>query len=61
MFAEESSMSISASRQGRCSGFSAERFGLPTSDEFEVPDGRQTNFQGGWIRWVSGTGEILTS
>ncbi|MDA3635294.1 hypothetical protein M0639_31880 (plasmid) [Rhodococcus qingshengii JCM 15477] len=26
-----------------------------------MPDGRQTNFQGGWIRWVSGTGQILTS
>lgn len=42
-------------------GFESGRFGLPTSDEFEVPDGRQSNFQGGWIRWVSGTGDILTS
>ena len=42
-------------------GFESGRFGLPTSDEFEVLDGRRTNFQGGWIRWVSGTGQILTS
>ena len=37
------------------------RFGLPTSDEFAVNGGRQVNFQGGWIRWLSATNSIVTS
>jgi uncharacterized protein with LGFP repeats len=30
------------------------RFGYPTSDEFTpVAGARQSNFQGGWIRWYT--------
>ncbi|MDV8009188.1 trehalose corynomycolyl transferase [Rhodococcus sp. IEGM 1318] len=42
-------------------GFESGRFGFPTSDEVQVPDGRQTNFQGGWIRWITESDQILTS
>ncbi|MCE5289422.1 MAG: trehalose corynomycolyl transferase [Nocardiaceae bacterium] len=42
-------------------GFEASRFGFPTSDEFAVPDGRQSDFQGGWIKFITGTGQIVTS
>lgn len=34
--------------------------GGPTSDEYDVPVGRQTDFQGGWIRWIADTGEVVT-
>ena len=42
-------------------GYENGRFGLPTSDEFAVNGGRQVNFQGGWIRWLSATNSIVTS
>ncbi|QIX53955.1 trehalose corynomycolyl transferase (plasmid) [Rhodococcus sp. DMU1] len=42
-------------------GFENGRFGFPTSDEFDVPDGRQTNFEGGWIRWIPDGDQVLTS
>jgi hypothetical protein len=42
-------------------GYEGGRFGFPTSDEYAVADGRQNNFQGGWIRWITATGRIVTS
>lgn len=30
--------------------------GYPTSDEFDVPGGRRSNFQGGYIEWNAATG-----
>lgn len=42
-------------------GYEQGRFGLPTTSEFDTPDGKQVNFEGGWIRWLSATGEIITS
>lgn len=42
-------------------GYENGRFGLPASDEFAVNGGRQVNFQGGWIRWLSATNSIVTS
>lgn len=42
-------------------GFENGRFGFPVSDEFEVPDGRQVNFERGWIRWVADGDKVLTS
>ncbi len=42
-------------------GFEQGQFGFPTTDEFAVTDGVQTNFQGGWIRFITATGETVTS
>ncbi|MFV9455362.1 LGFP repeat-containing protein [Rhodococcus sp. NM-2] len=42
-------------------GFENGRFGFPTSDEFDIPGGRQTNFEGGWIRWIADGDQVLTS
>lgn len=38
------------------------RFGFPpASEEVAVPSRRQTNFEGGWIRWVDDGDQTLTS
>ncbi|WP_420878985.1 DUF4185 domain-containing protein [Rhodococcus sp. (in: high G+C Gram-positive bacteria)] len=42
-------------------GYENSRFGFPTSDEYSVPEGRRSDFQGGWIRWNSTTGMTTTS
>lgn len=42
-------------------GFEQGRFGFPTTDEFDISGGRQTNFQGGWIRWLDEGDQIITS
>ncbi|MGE2767182.1 LGFP repeat-containing protein [Rhodococcus sp. 1.20] len=34
---------------------------VPTTDEYATPDGRRTDFQGGWIAWIAATGQIVTS
>jgi len=35
-------------------------FGLPVTDEFDIPGGRRSDFQGGYITWDSSAGTILT-
>lgn len=35
--------------------------GLPTSDEFDIPTGRRSNFQGGYITWEQATGAVFTA
>lgn len=42
-------------------GYENGRFGLPTTSEFNVPGGKQVNFQGGWIRWDRATNRTFTS
>ena len=42
-------------------GYENGRFGLPTSSEFDTPDGKQVNFERGWIRWIRATGAVITS
>ncbi|ANI92881.1 Protein PS1 [Dietzia timorensis] len=42
-------------------GYENGRFGLPTTSEFDTPDGKQVNFEGGWIRWIRNTGALITS
>lgn len=42
-------------------GYENGRFGLPTTSEFDTPDGKQVNFERGWIRWIRSTGAIVTS
>ena len=42
-------------------GYENGRFGLPVTSEFDVPDGKQVNFQGGWIRWIRNNGAVITS
>ena len=42
-------------------GYENSRFRLPTTGEFVVPGGRQVNFQGGWIKWLSAGNRIVTS
>jgi uncharacterized protein with LGFP repeats len=32
--------------------------GYPTSDEYSVPGGRQSNFQGGTLFWDANTGVV---
>ncbi|MBI5869847.1 MAG: hypothetical protein HZB44_02650 [Actinobacteria bacterium] len=34
--------------------------GLPTTDEFDIPNGRRSNFQGGYITWEQATGAVRT-
>ncbi|MHB9111651.1 MAG: LGFP repeat-containing protein [Thermoleophilia bacterium] len=34
--------------------------GLPTTDEFDIPAGRRSNFQGGYITWEQATGMVRT-
>ena len=40
-------------------GWEYSYLGWPTSDEFSVPGGRQTNFQNGYIFWNAGTGQVI--
>ncbi len=35
-------------------------FGLPVTDEFDIPGGRQSSFQGGHITWDSASGALRT-
>lgn len=42
-------------------GYEGGRFGFPTTDEYPTPDGRRNDFQGGWIAWISATGQVTTS
>ncbi len=37
-------------------GGSGSRLRLPVSDEYTVPGGRRSDFQGGWIQWNAATG-----
>ena len=32
------------------------RLRLPVTDEYGVPGGRRSDFQGGWVRWDAATG-----
>lgn len=42
-------------------GYENSKFGLPVTSEFATPDGLQVNFEGGWIRWIRATGEVISS
>nr|WP_193777233.1 MULTISPECIES: trehalose corynomycolyl transferase [unclassified Rhodococcus (in: high G+C Gram-positive bacteria)] len=42
-------------------GYEGGRFGFPTTDEYATPEGRRNDFQGGWIAWISATGQVVTS
>lgn len=48
------------SRSGDALATKADGSGFP-SDEYAVANGRQNDFQDGWIRWVAATGRIVTS
>jgi len=39
-------------------GWENSSLGYPTSDEYEVPGGRASNFEGGQLRWNSSTGRV---
>jgi uncharacterized protein with LGFP repeats len=39
-------------------GWENSSLGFPTSDEFDVPGGRASNFEGGQLRWNSSTGRV---
>lgn len=42
-------------------GYENSRFGFPRSDEYPIPGGRQSDFQGGWIKWNESSGSTSTS
>ncbi|KDQ02964.1 LGFP repeat-containing protein [Rhodococcus qingshengii] len=42
-------------------GYEGGRFGFPITDEYSTPEGRRNDFQGGWIAWISATGQVVTS
>ncbi|GAA3995949.1 PQQ-dependent sugar dehydrogenase [Allokutzneria multivorans] len=39
-------------------GWERSYLGYPTSEEFDIPGGRRSNFQGGYITWTAATGEV---
>lgn len=39
-------------------GWEDSYLGFPTSDEFDTPAGKRTNFQGGYITWDAATDEV---
>ncbi|GGN99436.1 LGFP repeat-containing protein [Nocardia rhizosphaerihabitans] len=41
-------------------GYENGRLGFPTSEETDVPGGRRTNFEHGWIEWNAATGQLAT-
>jgi uncharacterized protein with LGFP repeats len=42
-------------------GWERSNLGYPTSDEFDVPNGRRVNFQNGYITWDHSTFRVLVS
>ena len=40
-------------------GWERSWLGYPTSDEYDVPGGRRSDFQGGWIDWTPGGGAVV--
>ncbi|MBB1157682.1 AbfB domain-containing protein [Amycolatopsis dendrobii] len=40
-------------------GWERSFLGYPTSDEYAIPEGRRSTFQGGWIDWIAATGKIM--
>ncbi|WP_432542495.1 N-acetylmuramoyl-L-alanine amidase [Kineococcus sp. SYSU DK002] len=39
-------------------GWENSRFGFPVSDEYDVPGGRASDFEGGQLRWNASTGKV---
>ncbi|WP_460624184.1 N-acetylmuramoyl-L-alanine amidase [Kineococcus endophyticus] len=39
-------------------GWERSRFGFPVSDEYDVPGGRASDFEGGGLRWSAATGRV---
>jgi stage II sporulation protein D len=40
-------------------GWENSRLGFPTSDEYAIPGGRRSDFQGGYITWTPATGAVV--
>jgi glucose/arabinose dehydrogenase len=40
-------------------GYNGSYLGYPTSGEFDVPGGRRSNFQNGYITWDAATGQVV--
>lgn len=39
-------------------GATGSYLGYPTSDEFDSPGGKRSNFQGGYVTWNAQTGQV---
>jgi uncharacterized protein with LGFP repeats len=42
-------------------GGAGSSLGYPTSDEYAVPGGRQSDFEHGSVRWDAGTGAVTVT